>query len=515
MVTTMNRRLRSFVRPHTGCLIGLLVLPALALAATAGPDPAGYTATDAAVYSFIDIATATGAVSVLTGTDDGVVALTPPFPVSFYGHAYPVVCVSTNGALYLVSVSTACQGITDFANTDLETTAPPTDPAAILPFWSDLDFSSAGAGSIFYQTVGAAGSRKLIVQWNDAIPAGGAAPVTFQVVLAEGSSRILFQYRSVDLGPTDPSSKGGQATIGIRNALALVNHEQLPWSFSAPVVGDRSAIVFDLNVRTAPVITWPAPAAIVYGTPLGGSQLNASTNVSGSFAYTPPASTVLNAGAAQPLSTTFTPSDTTRYTTGTAGVTIDVNRAPLVVTPANATKVIGDTFTSFTGTLATVVNSDPITARYSSAGAAAGAAVGSYPIAAQLNDPNSRLSNYIVTLNTGTLKVIYNPTVGHQFLPPIGILTFKAASVIAVKFQLFMANGTTPVSTAVATLQVVQVVACSGPPGGVVASGTFRYDPRMQQYVDNLMTGRTWCGTYRLTAGLDDGSNIVGTVEIR
>ncbi len=45
-----------------------------------------------------------------------------------------------------------------------------------------------------------------------------------------------------------------------------------------------------------PVVTWPAPAAIPYGAALGPSQLNASANAAGSFAYTPPAGTVLNVG---------------------------------------------------------------------------------------------------------------------------------------------------------------------------------------------------------------------------
>ena len=44
------------------------------------------------------------------------------------------------------------------------------------------------------------------------------------------------------------------------------------------------------------VIAWANPADIVYGTVLGGSQLDASSTVSGTFAYSPLAGTVLNAG---------------------------------------------------------------------------------------------------------------------------------------------------------------------------------------------------------------------------
>jgi hypothetical protein len=80
-----------------------------------------------------------------------------------------------------------------------------------------------------------------------------------------------------------------------------------------------------INVAKAtPVITWSNPADIVHGTPLSGTQLNASANVAGSFVYTPPANTVLPPGAGQTLSTTFTPTDSVDYNTAMASVQINV-----------------------------------------------------------------------------------------------------------------------------------------------------------------------------------------------
>src|SRR4029450_11074300 len=71
-----------------------------------------------------------------------------------------------------------------------------------------------------------------------------------------------------------------------------------------------------INVSKAtPAITWPTPADIVYGTALSATQLNATANVAGSFAYSPAAGTVLNAGSGQTLSVTFTPEDATNYAT--------------------------------------------------------------------------------------------------------------------------------------------------------------------------------------------------------
>jgi hypothetical protein len=78
--------------------------------------------------------------------------------------------------------------------------------------------------------------------------------------------------------------------------------------------------------KATPIITWAAPAAITYGTALGAIQLNATTTVPGTFVYTPAAGMVVDAGS-QTLSVSFTPTDTTDYTTATATVGLTVNKA--------------------------------------------------------------------------------------------------------------------------------------------------------------------------------------------
>ncbi len=75
--------------------------------------------------------------------------------------------------------------------------------------------------------------------------------------------------------------------------------------------------------KATPIITWPAPAPISYGTMLGADQLNATTLVSGAFFYTPSAGTVLAAGT-QTLSVTFAPTDTADYTMAQATVQLVV-----------------------------------------------------------------------------------------------------------------------------------------------------------------------------------------------
>ena len=82
-------------------------------------------------------------------------------------------------------------------------------------------------------------------------------------------------------------------------------------------------VTLQVNPAT-PKITWATPAAITSGTPLSSTQLNATASVPGNFVYSPAAGTVLPAGN-QTLSVTFTPTDTTDYTTATAQVTLVVN----------------------------------------------------------------------------------------------------------------------------------------------------------------------------------------------
>ena len=80
--------------------------------------------------------------------------------------------------------------------------------------------------------------------------------------------------------------------------------------------------------KATPVVTWAAPAAITFGGALGNGQLDATANVIGTFVYTPAAGTVLPVGKNQALSVSFTPTDTTDYTTATGSTTITVNPAP-------------------------------------------------------------------------------------------------------------------------------------------------------------------------------------------
>jgi ELWxxDGT repeat protein len=113
--------------------------------------------------------------------------------------------------------------------------------------------------------------------------------------------------------------------------------------FTAP-----GATLYDWQIvtQTTPTVTWSSPTGIVYGTPLSSSQLDATASVAGTFSYSPPLGTVLGAGT-DTLSVTFTPTDTTDYTTATATTTIAVAQAtPTLSWTSPAGIVYGTALTS-------------------------------------------------------------------------------------------------------------------------------------------------------------------------
>ena len=117
-------------------------------------------------------------------------------------------------------------------------------------------------------------------------------------------------------------------------------------SSSAQVIISAASTDTAPGQLTTPTITWNTPAAIPYGTALSSTQLNATANVPGTFAYTPAAGTVLNAGA-QTLTATFTPTDTSAYSTATATVQLTVSQAtPVITWPAPAAIVQGTALSS-------------------------------------------------------------------------------------------------------------------------------------------------------------------------
>jgi subtilisin-like proprotein convertase family protein len=160
-----------------------------------------------------------------------------------------------------------------------------------------------------------------------------------------------------------------------------------------------------------PSLVWSNPSDIIYGTALSAAQLNAtatynSTNVAGTFTYTPAAGTVLNAGSGQTLSVNFAPADTTGFLPIGTNVTVNVLRAPLTIAANDTNKLYGATLPTLTASYTGFVNGDTSTSLTTqvtlSTAATASSPVGAYNITAA----GAVGANYDITHVNGSLTVL-------------------------------------------------------------------------------------------------------------
>ena len=174
-----------------------------------------------------------------------------------------------------------------------------------------------------------------------------------------------------------------------------------------------------INVlKATPTITWPTPANISYGTPLGNTQLDAtasaivngqSVSVAGVYTYGTPAGTFLHAGNSQPLTVTFNPTDSTDFTSAMGATTITVSPAMLTLTANNQNKAYGATLPALTVSYSGFVNGDTpaslTTQPTVTTTATASSPAGNYAITVTgAVDPN-----YTITYVNGTLTIAPAP----------------------------------------------------------------------------------------------------------
>lgn len=93
-------------------------------------------------------------------------------------------------------------------------------------------------------------------------------------------------------------------------------------SYHGAAAQETVTLVQQVNQAPAPPITWNAPQAISFGTPLSALQLNASSAATGTFTYQPASGAMLPPGT-NTLSVSFSPVDQ-NYQTGSASVPIMV-----------------------------------------------------------------------------------------------------------------------------------------------------------------------------------------------
>ena len=173
------------------------------------------------------------------------------------------------------------------------------------------------------------GRDKPVITWPTPAPIGYGTALSATQLNATASVAGTFVY--------DPPA-GTVLNAGAGQTLSVAFTPDDTWNYIA-----TTATVSLTVTKAVPVIVWTDPESIVYGTALSAAQLNALASVVGAFVYSPPAGTVLNGGAGQTLSTTFTPNDAANYSTATATVALTVTKATPVITWANPAPISSST----------------------------------------------------------------------------------------------------------------------------------------------------------------------------
>ena len=324
-----------------------------------GSIPAGtdavITATPNTGYYFVNFTgTTTSTNNPLTLTMNGPQSITANFAaqvaptVSFTGapatapeySTFPVVAATNSGATPMITASGACS----ISGTAVTITAP-SGTCMLSATWPAQGMY---LGATLTQSTTAEPPAPVIT-WATpaAIPYGTALSGTqLDATAAYNGTKVAGTF-------TYTPAKGTVLGAGMQTLSVLFTPNNTA-GFS-PV---SASVTLQVNQGT-PKVSWNKPAAIVYGTPLSSTQLDATASVPGSFVYSPGVDAVLTAGT-QTLTVTFTPTDTTDYAQQTASVTIDVTKAtpsiswaapspisygtPLSGTQLDAASTIGGTF---------------------------------------------------------------------------------------------------------------------------------------------------------------------------
>jgi hypothetical protein len=208
------------------------------------------------------------------------------------------------------------------------------------------------------------------------------------------------------------------------------------------------------------------------------------------------------------------------YSVTIINATLSVTPASLTITPAgNKSKILGSTFTAFTGTVSGLQNSDAVTVTYTSPGAPASAAVGTYDITvASVTFTSGSASNYNVVNNTASkeLTVSYNACLLYD--PTRAV---KGGATYPIKMYLCDINNR-DVSSPGVVVNATGIYQNSSFAGAVEDAGNanpdsnFRYDATLGPsggYIFNLKTSGLGTGGYTLTftaSGTSSSSYSVG-----
>ena len=266
-----------------------------------------------------------------------------------------------DGSARAVSVTTTPPGLPVSVTYD-DSTSPPTNAGsyAVVATITDLDHEGSASATL---TVAKAPAGLLIGSLNQTYD---GTPRAVSIAITPSDLAATVTYDGSALAPADAGSYSVVATVNDANYAG-------------------SATNTLVVAKAAPVINQvPVSSAIIYGQSLAASALTGgSASVSGSFAFTAPA-TVPAAGTSS-QSVTFTPSDSPNFLSVAASVDVTVNKAPASVQFGNLSQAYDGTPKTVT---VTTTPPDLVASVTYDGDGAAPTDIGSYAVVATLSDPN-------------------------------------------------------------------------------------------------------------------------------
>ncbi len=285
---------------------------------------------------------------------------------------------------------------------------PPTSPIAFVPNETvnlsatggasgnpvvfSIDSISTGTGSISGSTLTATSAGILLIDANQAGDSDYDAATQVQqlLVVQQASQTINFAAPTspITFVPNETVNLNASASSGDQVAFSIDASSSGTGSISGSTLTVTGAGTFIIDANQAgdnnynaaaqvqvqvtvgqatPTIT-VSPVSISYGTALANSQLSGSASftvngqpvsVPGSFAFTSTAGTILHAsGTAYSEGVTFTPTDSTDYTTATTTVQVTVGQATptITVSPVSITYGTALANSQLSGTASYTVN---------------------------------------------------------------------------------------------------------------------------------------------------------------
>ena len=322
-------------------------------------------------------------------------ALDPNNNIYFAGSTFDQTFAATPGT-YTTAVNSGTEAHTFFGK--ISPVVPPTATTlTIAP-------ASANTGQNVTFTVNVAGTTQ-----TTPVPTGvvtltnnSTTPATvLGTINLDGTGSGSFSSTTLAGGSYSvTASYGGDMNYDISSSAAqTLTITGLPATTTTVSVSPSGALTYGQAVTLTATVTQTGG-----GSPTGtvtftfGSMVLGTGTLNGSGVATLTTSVPAGMGT---LGATYGGSSSSASSNGT-GVSVSVAQAPLTVTAANVTRVIGAANPTLTGTVTGVVNNDVLTASYSTTATAASPA-GTYPIIPAITGAN--ISNYNVTLNNGTLTV--------------------------------------------------------------------------------------------------------------